>query len=380
MYTLTDEQIDFILNDIRHNGIETEDLQLNLLDHICCMLEQEMNGAADFEPCYQRVIRQFYKRDLSEIEQETQRLLAFKNYYAMKKLMIIAGALSGTAFIAGSFFKIMYWPGASLFLVVGVLLFSFFFLPLLVLLKTKEADSFRNKLILVLGALVAILYSMSTLFAVMRWPGATPLWISTVATSIFVLVPTYFFTGIRKPETKVNTIVTTLLMICATGLLFTLLRVRQPMPLQSYSYVKNEQLLRKMLHNKDAQAAIAGDTLASAITGTCNTLKGIILDKDIARTSLPDDADEQNIIINERGVYIPVTSKAYQLLAKLRTDVAAYNAAQPVKENKIPVTHTILDIGEKELNSCSNLYVLNSLTQLQLSLATNIQHTAYTMK
>lgn len=380
MYTLADEQIEFILNDIRQNGIETEDLQLNLLDHICCILEQEMNTAADFEPCYRRVIRQFYKRDLSEIEKETQQLLAFKNYYAMKKMMIIAGVISGAAFVAGSVLKIMYWQGASLLLIIGVLMLSFFFLPLLVLLKTREADTLRSKLILTLGAVVAILYSLATLFAVMRWPGATPLWMTTVSISAFVLVPAYFFTGIRKPETKVNTIVTTLLMICATGLLFTMLRVRQPMPLQSYLYVKNEQLLKKMLSNKATDTLISGDRLATDITNTCGALKGIILEKDIARTTLPDDVDEQNMVIGERNVYFPETSKAYQLLAKLKADVNAYNAAQPTKESRIPIAHTILNIETNELNSCTNLFVLNSLTQVQLNLASNIQHPVYTMK
>ena len=42
MYCITEQQIEYILNDIRRNGIETEDLQLNLLDHICCMAEHNL--------------------------------------------------------------------------------------------------------------------------------------------------------------------------------------------------------------------------------------------------------------------------------------------------------------------------------------------------
>ena len=42
MYALSDQQIDFILNDIKIRGVETEDLQLNLLDHICCIIECEL--------------------------------------------------------------------------------------------------------------------------------------------------------------------------------------------------------------------------------------------------------------------------------------------------------------------------------------------------
>ena len=59
MYCITDEQIDYILNDIRRNGVETEDLQLNLLDHICCIIEQNLDEYDDFESFYQQIIKQF---------------------------------------------------------------------------------------------------------------------------------------------------------------------------------------------------------------------------------------------------------------------------------------------------------------------------------
>ena len=42
MFILTDEHIDFILKDIKNNGLENEDLILNLLDHICCIIEENL--------------------------------------------------------------------------------------------------------------------------------------------------------------------------------------------------------------------------------------------------------------------------------------------------------------------------------------------------
>jgi hypothetical protein len=43
MYTLSEQQIDFILNDIKSRGVVMEDLQLNLLDHVCCIVENELD-------------------------------------------------------------------------------------------------------------------------------------------------------------------------------------------------------------------------------------------------------------------------------------------------------------------------------------------------
>nr|MBA3971701.1 hypothetical protein [Bacteroidota bacterium] len=119
MYTLSEKQIDFILNDIKIRGVEMEDLQLNLLDHICCLIECELEPDGDFENFYQTIIQRFFEKELKEIEEETILLLTFKNYYAMKKAMIRTGFVSAIATIFGSIFKLMHWPGAGPLLVLG---------------------------------------------------------------------------------------------------------------------------------------------------------------------------------------------------------------------------------------------------------------------
>lgn len=113
MVVLTHEQVAFILNDIKRSGIETEELQLNLLDHICCIVEDELLPKHSFEECYRNVVPRFFKRELYEIQEETNLLLTFKHYYAMKKVMLISGTFSAVGFIKESFFKQMHWPGAN---------------------------------------------------------------------------------------------------------------------------------------------------------------------------------------------------------------------------------------------------------------------------
>ena len=64
MYVLDKSQVDYILNDIRRNGIETEELQLNLLDHICCVVENEMSPNMSFEEVYRNILPRFFKHQL----------------------------------------------------------------------------------------------------------------------------------------------------------------------------------------------------------------------------------------------------------------------------------------------------------------------------
>jgi len=85
MYCLSDEQVDFILNDIKNRGIKTEAVRYNLLDHVCILIEQDLDESGDFELFYSSVIATFYKTTLKEIEEETQFLLACKNHWVLSK-------------------------------------------------------------------------------------------------------------------------------------------------------------------------------------------------------------------------------------------------------------------------------------------------------
>lgn len=244
MYIISDEQIDYILDDISARGISMEDLQQNILDHVCCIIENELEESGDFKTFYLRTIETFYKNELSEIEEETNLLLTFKNYYKMKKAMITSGAFSAILLLTGSLFKFMHWPGAAIILFVGILVLSFIFLPLLFILKMKEAKATRDKVILTLGVVIGILYFIGPLFKVMHWPGANILLFTTVILMFFLFIPIYFFTGIRNPETKINTIVSTILLVGVVSMQFTLMSLKKPADTNNQSNPKVSKVVR----------------------------------------------------------------------------------------------------------------------------------------
>ncbi len=226
MYRITDSQIDYILEDLAARGLTMESLQQDILDHVCCIIEQDLRDPADFKQFYRETIERFYKRELSEIEDETILLLTFKNYYTMKKVMITSGAATAFLLIAGSFLKLFSLPGAAVFLVLGIVAMSFLFLPLMLVLKMREASAGRDKLILAAGVVIGILYCLSTLFKVQHWPGASVMTLSTIALLFFIFIPAYFITGIRRPETRANTIVSTIILVSATTMQFTLFSLK----------------------------------------------------------------------------------------------------------------------------------------------------------
>lgn len=368
MYCLTDEQVAYILNDIRRRGVEMEDLQLNLLDHICCIVEQELKEGDDFEHFYQQIIPRFYRKALREIEDETINLLKFKNYYGMKKLMIFSGVFSATAFITGSFFKIMRWPTAGLQLVSAIIVLSLVFLPLLFLLKVKETGNQGNRWILAIATAVGILFCLSTLFLIHHWPGSRLIWLITLSVSFFVLVPLYFFSGIRKPETRTNTIVTTILMLGFLGVEFTMTSLRtSPQTIgRVYAYLQSETML-----DKAQQQALPASKAALDIQNTCERMKNYILKQDMGLTYIPEDFEQTGLTIREKNANnLFDIDEGKTLMAKLRAEVDIYNATQTdTPGSRIPIAYSILEPGFIKKNFCSNLFVLNNIVQLQLFIA-----------
>jgi len=367
MYSISDQQIDYILDDIKRNGIQMEDLQLNLLDHVCCLLEQQLKDGDDFEFFYHKTIRQFYSKELKEIEAETVQLLTFKNYFMMKKIMITAGVFSTFSFLLGSLFKIMFWPGAAVLMTLAIAVFCFFFLPMLFILKTKEVNTGLEKMVIALGTVLGILFCLSILFKVQHWPGATMLLFAMMLFAFFIFIPLYFFSGYRKPETRLNTILTSILLIGFTAVTFLSVNVYGPSSKQMdewTSYCQSEMIWQKVIvknhisETQDADAVIKNtDSLKAAILALTST------DAPKNNYTVPGKLKFDNLkYLGKDGSY----SRICTLLANLQESVKKYNHAQLNDADKIPDGFAFADMTEEDFGRMENVHVLNNLTQLQI--------------
>lgn len=372
MYCITEAQVEYILNDIRRSGVEMEDLQLNLLDHICCIVEQEFKETDDFERFYRATLKRICNNDLREIEDETINLLTFKNYYFMKKAMMISGLASVTALIFGSFFKIMFWPGASALLFLGIVILGLVFLPLVAMLKSRETAQLNGKLTLIAGVVLGILFCAAVIFSVMHWPGRSNIWLSLVAFSLFVFTPIYFFNGIRNPERRMTTMITTVLLVGVSCLQFTMIGLRTPSPmLPMYTYLNNNQILKNLQQGdiNGAKGQQVEDKTVHEINTLCELLKGLMLERDIEMKAIPADFEQQHIVLSEHIADLNANSNAYKVLTLLKEKIQMYNAANTNATSRLSLQHTIVTTPENELRHITNLFVLNSVTQLQIQLA-----------
>lgn len=227
MYKVTDEQVDFIADEIRKRGITLDDLLWNLVDHVCCIMEQEMSETDDFHRFLQALWPRFFKDNLREIQEEAELLITFKHFYAMKRTLSIAGITSAFFTLTGSILKIAHLPGAGISIVLGIAIFALLFLPLMIVLKFRDETAKTDRLVFALGFLLGISASLGFLFKIMHWPFANMLMLTGVVGFTFVYTPLYLITRVRRPELRFNTIVNAVLMFSAGGLLFAMFNLHR---------------------------------------------------------------------------------------------------------------------------------------------------------
>ncbi len=379
MYCLNEKQIDFILDDIRRNGVELEDLQSNLLDHVCCIIEQELEENGDFEQFYFSTIKKFYKTELREIEEETISLLTFKNYYVMKKTMLVSGVVAASFLTLGIILKFLHMPGAAVGIVLGIGIISFMFLPLLFLLKIKEQKETKDKVLIGLGTFAGILMALGILFKIMFWPGANMMALTSLLILLFVFLPVYFFTGFRNPETKVNTVVSSILILTGCGLFLTL--VRSPAGSKKVGvqvtkdYLLNEKILdneQRLLQMSTQGNSLFANTEASVknLNQLCEDIKEKIVYFEVGTNTLGEDFESKDIWLGDGRVdkYMNEDQGMQQKITALRDYVKSYNANYIAKAGGklMPLQSNVIDMYQLRSSEA-----LNGIIQLQMCILQN---------
>ena len=381
MYNVSDDQVEFILNDIEKRGVTTEDVRYNILDHVCCIIENDFKDGKDFFKFYENTIARFYKKELSEIERETENLLTFKYYYAMKRTLKITGLISVVLIVIGAIFKVMHWPGAGVMYVSGFVIFCLLFIPLNIVLQSRDNKNRIDKTVMILGLLLTISGSFGLLFKVMHWPGASILFFGSLGLFGLVFIPLYFITRYRNPETRFNAIIHSVFMTAAAAILFALIDLRPSYPVQRsvetlneyqetniarikasnaviYAEVENAKLLKESSAKIDEKLTAIRSNLISQSNIQHNVSTG---GKSLKDTRNPDDV---RIIVE----YFQVSKDEFSYGA-LADEIELYNKQIGSLNDSISLRS--IDISKLQMENTILSVVLLELVDIQLQVAMN---------
>lgn len=197
---LSPEQVNIIRELVEKGGIKFELLKEDVIDHLCCVVESELDRKKSFEVAVQEAVAELAPDGLEEIQRETVFLLNSTKIIRMKKIMYGIGLLSAISFVLGWAFGIIHLPGARELSIYGFLGFVFVFVPLLAIDRFKSNIRWllSDKLKFILGTFSALLIAAAMLFKIMHLPGADELFFGGAVLLAFGFLPFLFFTMYKK--------------------------------------------------------------------------------------------------------------------------------------------------------------------------------------
>ncbi|MBC7863900.1 MAG: hypothetical protein IAF38_13070 [Bacteroidia bacterium] len=202
MSLLKINQVKQIEADVESARIILENLSQELVDHICCEVENLMDKKnISFEEAYEEIKAQTGIKVLQKIQENTLNLID-KKYRIMKTTMKVTGNVSLALLGMGTVFKIFHWPGASVALLLGFALLSLFFFPSAVYINQREANTRKRPLLNGSALLGGITFMLGILFKVMHWPGASLLLQVGFLTMLFIFLPALLFVKLKEVESK----------------------------------------------------------------------------------------------------------------------------------------------------------------------------------
>lgn len=81
MYYLSEEKVNWILNNLRAQGLTYQRLEGELLDHICCAIEDKIEETqVSFEEAYAQTIQSFGEEGIIKVQKDTMRFAKTRSF------------------------------------------------------------------------------------------------------------------------------------------------------------------------------------------------------------------------------------------------------------------------------------------------------------
>jgi len=319
MAELTNKEIRVLNRVIEKEGLTYTELQQELLDHLCCDVEAEMEEGLEFIKALEKVRKDMGKDRIQEIQEETL-LLINQKYRRMKKFMYILGIVAPSLLIVGTFFKIQHWPGAGILLTLSLFMLGALYLPVFAMVQirdTRKKGKKPNMLMYIFGVIAGVIFVAGAMFKIQHWPGAGYMIILSAVVTIGIFVPILVYQAVKDKENQVKNFTVLIFVLCFISVTFMLFALRTSKDVLDAFAITAENLVSTtgviedrndalMLHFDPASPDKAAGQ-AMLISGTADALddyiQGIMVEMVLKAHNENSEAITENGDINMFRVY-----------------------------------------------------------------------------
>ena len=171
---LSDKQLEQVEKRVLESGLKNHQLQLDLIDHIACTIEEMVEKGETFDYALEITFKLFSQKQIMKIEHTTN-ILTKDLMRTHTKILGIIGLLIVTA---GATLKVLHISGASLAMVFGVAVLGIGFFGSNAIDTIKNIETTKGRIVQLIGAFGAFLTITGGMLKLLHLPGALVLMIS----------------------------------------------------------------------------------------------------------------------------------------------------------------------------------------------------------
>ncbi len=298
-----DQNIDRIKGDLSKSGLTYDRLQDDVLDHVCCMLEEELESGEDFESSYDKILDFIGNKTLENLQHQTL-LLLDKKFQSMKNFTYLFGLTTAIIAIIGALFKRMHWPGASILLAVGIGLVLLVFLPLYFVINYREQTEKKNPVYAIVGYFTMATLLCAALFKIQHWPGANVLIETSIVLLVIGFIPLYVVNAFQKVGKQKIGLPYVVMVLIGAAVLLTFINVNMSKDLLDIykdETVINEQRIEMIQDRTDKLIAMTNDT---AFANVEESIMKIHSDATALQMMIKDMQNEMLVYVKQEGTAV----------------------------------------------------------------------------
>ena len=198
MQLLAANQIKQIEDRIEEASLKNRSLAIDIVDHICCMIEERLDLGWEYTKAEKEVFDQMGVLQIQAIEQETN--IITQNKLIMKKRTKIIGVVAIVLMVTGFSMKMMHIVGAGITWGVGVLTAVFGFALFLTVDRFAYEQTSNGKIKSIIGFLGSASLILGSGFKLLHQPAAN----SMVAIGGVILLIYYIISNSVRVQDKLS--------------------------------------------------------------------------------------------------------------------------------------------------------------------------------
>ena len=228
MAELTEKEIGRLNREIQKQGLTYTELQQELLDHLCCDVEAEMEEGLEFIKALEKVRKGMGNDRIQQIQEETL-LLINQKYRIMKKFMYILGMIAPAMLITGTIFKTQHWYGAGVLLTLSLFILGAIYLPVFVMVKIRDTRKEGKKVnmpMYIFGLIAGIIFIAGAMFKIQHWPGAGIMISLSGLVTVLIFIPILVVQALKDKENQVQNFTILIFVLCFVAITFMMYALR----------------------------------------------------------------------------------------------------------------------------------------------------------